>query len=225
VGFDIYRKFEIATKREETKNRNLNAIKENVKKILSNKSLLPKPPEDPDLAKIREMAYAYEDALGIYSHKKALKFLKDPLNPDCKHLWLSAIKIAEELEVDYEVYIKAQFWCFEKWFKKAPKLIQLTGKSGKFSAFERVKIYLACVGNGKASFDQDTISKVMLSPKVPDSFKADCSGRYMKQMMNNFKLSEDQIYMQYRDSLHLFFDPTWLLTRPLYNKLKLEQKI
>ena len=81
------------------------------------------------------VALAYEEQLGVYLGKPALKFLGN--NPRAKNrnedCWIRAAQHAESLLVSYETYVRAQFWSFDKWFSRHPKPYEIASHRTKVS--------------------------------------------------------------------------------------------
>lgn len=133
--------------------------------------------------KSREMGYAYEAMLGLYLHRPALKyFVRDKKSAKVTTtFFLKAAKLADQLRVDYAVYVRAQFYWFDMWFHRSPRVFELSGESGRFPASRRVTEYQKLKREGKVNKD---ISSPVMPKKPADNIDLEVLDKINRQRLN-----------------------------------------
>ncbi len=169
--------------------------------------------------RVNEIAQIYEKALGIYRHKPALRYLKGTVKQDNVNFktWQRAVLFADELGVDFFVYVTAQFYYFDKWFKRHPKVTEIASFKTKTNAKERVKLYLAEV---KAAIP--VYGSVLPAPTR--TAEEDCadSAAQLSILMKNYRKSEEDILRVFGrpDVCETFFSIKWLERNETYKRLR-----
>lgn len=195
-------------------------------KMLVAKGLLSPTPKDTAYVEAYKMALSYEYYLGIYRHDPTLKYINKKTFENPKHLskWKKAVEFASEMSVDFDVYVKAQFWVFDQWFKRAPTPSELASYQSKIPSKERVKIYLLAIASGKADPAKDVCYNAIPSrlDMIKQSVKdINCSNQ-LRQLAKNYEIAEVAILtlLIKNNNAHLFFDPVWVQNHPVYKQLK-----
>src|SRR5690349_6027912 len=101
--------------------------------------------------KAAELALVYEKQLNIYHNNLAKGYLKNnALSPDDNNYeyFLKTAMLTDIASVSYEFYVRAQFYWFDKWFKKAPKPYHLCNNKSKYNSQERVRLYEQEINKG-----------------------------------------------------------------------------
>lgn len=182
--------------------------------------------DDKTLVKVREMTYTYEMILGEYSHHPALKFVKGMVSPENNPRAFGQFKraalIADQIDVDYETYLRAQFYWFDKWFNRAPKPYELSSLKSKFPAPERVRKYLQLLAEGKARKVVTCIGKrVQIDSKEIDK----CNDRKMSQLMQQWGLPEEIVLLRFARPGIGYFDQSWLRKNKIWIRLRQEGRL
>jgi hypothetical protein len=184
--------------------------------------------DEADSGKAYEMAAEYEAALKIYRKKPFLKVFKTRVLSEQAHkVLLRAANFAEELDVDYETYMKAQFWAMHEWFKRPPKLHQIASFKTKVPAKERVKLYLKATRQGQFNSKREIRSLSRPAPKVSLSVRFQNSERQLRRLMKNYGESEEKILCRFasKRTSYTYFDREWLRENPTYQRLLQEGRI
>ncbi len=190
------------------------------------KTILRKPLSERQLKAI-EMGFAYEEMLGKYRHRPALSYFKlgeEGFKNRTITFLFKAANLADEAGTTYAAWVESQFYWFHKWFKRPPKVQELSGQSGKHPAPRRFTDWVRLKSNGKAGFptsdilpkelewtwgDRDTVDRIN-----QDRLNDLCSawGRTPEEIMTQFALSG-------------IFDAVWLKKNLIFQKLKREGKL
>ena len=86
------------------------------------------------------MAGEYSQQLRDYTGNRYLSWHKGgQLSKQAHTTLLRAATFAEELGVDYSTYVRAQFWVFDDWFRRPPKLHELASYNTRVPAKKRVE--------------------------------------------------------------------------------------
>lgn len=144
-----------------------------VKKQLTDKrknGKKPKPQPCPTEQQALALGFAYERALGEYLRKPALRYFTRigdrGIDPRTMTALRKALAISKEHDVDFETYVRAQFYWFHKWFRRAPKIFELCGANGRFSARKRLTEYLKLTGSPRVSSTE--LPPIETAPEVLD---------------------------------------------------------
>jgi hypothetical protein len=170
--------------------------------------------------KVRGLAYAYEAALGAYLHKPTLKVFKNGVSP--AHRGYEGLKraalLADQAGVSYETYVQAQFYWFDKWFRRAPRIYELSGLKGSFPAPERLRKYMLLMNRG--SVPTKLIVGYAQRCKVDLQELDKINAAKLTQLMNAWGLSETEVLLKFARPGIEYFDLQWLKRHPTYQKLK-----
>ena len=175
--------------------------------------------------KAHAMALAYEAQLRTYQSKPFLRFLTGGIvQPGHKRYqqWCQAADQADELDVAYEFYVKAQFYWFDKWFSRAPKPHELRSSKTQYNAKERVRLYAQEIAKGAALPERKVLSRVRTAPRVSRAVRFNTSANQMATLMKNHGATEEEIlkvFAKGADAL-LYFDRDWLRQNQTYQRLK-----
>jgi len=87
---------------------------------------------------VLNMAYIYDETLRRYLNlpftSRFPNLVSKGFQRNTKTLLEKAVAAAKELKADFKDYISAQFYWFDKWFKRYPKLFEICPTGGKFDA-------------------------------------------------------------------------------------------
>lgn len=170
-----------------------------------------------------EMGYAYEEALGRYRHRPTLQYFKlgeDGFRSRTITFLYKAAVMADKAAAEYTDWVESQFYWFHKWFRRPPRIQELSGQSGKFPAPKRYLEYakLALAGKAKAP----TSDKMPTEPIARDVLDKINQER-LQQLCSAWGYSETEIMIHFGKSG--IFDAAWLKTNTLYQQLKKEGKL
>lgn len=178
---------------------------------------------DPETLSVHSMAIAYEKALGKYRDEPTLRFLKGG-RVDKEHrnynTWKRAVKFAADLAIDYDTYVRAQFWYFDKIFNRYPKVFELASFRTKTPAKERVLLFLA--ENSFAISTKTVVGPVRKAETVPKSVRWRYSDTQLRSFMKNYSITEEEVFRRFAigKDAYLYFDKSWLEQNDAYNTLK-----
>ena len=172
---------------------------------------------DPEHAKALAMARAFEAQVQVYKHQPHLKLFQT-LSTQMRSKMLAACRIADAAGVDYETYVKAQFYCFDKWFSRCPKPHEISTEKSK----ERLQIYTADVNQGAVPADRETVGREMPLPVIPREVKDAQAERTLRTMMRQWGATEEEILRQFATgpTKYSYFDRDWLSRNTTYQQLK-----
>ncbi len=174
-----------------------------------------------DESKYWSMAKTFEGYVRVYKNKPFLKVFKDTLSPSSKRTLKKACEIAESLKIDYDTYVRAQFWWFDKCFSIAPKLHQLASGGKTCTPKVRAEQYLEHIEKFSVANKGQIVSKAVPAPKQDKSVKHEMCEANLNRMMQTYNKTEAEIYAAFNGkSLELFFDGEWLAQRPVYVAMK-----
>ena len=194
--------------------------------------------KDTELGKANKMARAYEDALGVYQNNPTLKYLKGWIQRDSKNFstWLRAALLAEQLDMSYDLFVKAQFYWYDKWFSKSPRPFEIASYKTKVNALERAKNFISEAAKGKINLDKPVVGRVRGSythnkrtgkirftdDNVAKRVKFENSQIQLQTLMKNYNASEESILKVFAKGTQatLYFDKDWLNQNKTYQKLK-----
>ena len=170
--------------------------------------------------KANAIALVYEHYLGIYTNNKTLKYLKESVTkkePMYK-TWLRAAKQADDLNVSYNFYMKAQFFYFDKWYSRCPKPYEIASYKSKNNANERVRLFE--LENNKNK-NYEVIGKVRRAKISKQAIFAQ-SSRQLIVLMRNYDKSEREILKKFgrKSQAKYYFDYEWLKQNRTYQQLK-----
>lgn len=165
--------------------------------------------------KVISMGYAYEEMLGRYSHKPAMHYFnkKDVTKGQYSRtniILLKAANIADRNSVTYPVYIRSQFYWFDLWFHRAPKIYEISGQSGKFPAEKRLIEFLKLEQENKVN--KSITSVVMPRSPVSEEVLDKINRQRLNQLCKVYHLTEEEALKQFAPVG--LFDPAWLKTQP-----------
>lgn len=166
---------------------------------------------------VAEFGAAFIDKLRQYKRKPYLKSFHNKLTPKHKSYRQieRAIAEAESLGIDFEVYIEAQFFWFDKWFGRAPNLWELSGGKGKMPARSRAKAYVAMLeteGDLSPTVDKEHRKAKKLNRKDILEYNE----RLLQQMMSDGSTVEDCFLEFAKDGV---FHKVFLRQHPVYKSL------
>lgn len=164
-----------------------------------------------------EMGYVYEAALGRYRHRPTIHYFKgEGFKPRTLTLLAKAANLAEKAKAPYLDWVEAQFYWFHKWYKRAPKLYELSGQSGKYPARWRYTEYVKI--NGK----MPTSDKLPLA-QVDQSMVDSINQKRLQQLCSAWKCTEVDVLIKF--GLSGVFDAVWLQRNSLFRQLKQEGRL
>jgi hypothetical protein len=174
----------------------------------------PSPPMDPEVKLALEIGFAYERILGEYSHQPALRYFVRLGEQGIKPITMAQLKksavIADKHKVDAETYVRAQFYWFHTWFKRAPKIRELCGMSGKNNAVWRLTNYLKKEG-------KKVYSKAMPSQQISREELDKINRQRLEQLSESWNKSHEEIITLFAESG--VFDQSWLKKNEIYKRL------
>jgi hypothetical protein len=190
-------------------------------------------------AKAFAIAKLYEEKLAIYCRKPVLRFVKH-LNTQDETIWLRAALLADQLQMSYELFIKAQFHYFDKWFSKSPRPYEIaTSQTGKTDALERARMYLNEVSAGtinpnsevlnksntpfKVTYDKNQNKKVHFeTEQISKSIRFTQSDFQLRSLMKNYQTTDEAVLRVFAKGAQasLYFDREWLEENQTYQRLK-----
>ena len=111
--------------------------------------------------------------------------------------------------MDYPTYVRAQFYWFDLWFHRAPKIYELAGQRGKFPASLRLTQYLELNRLGKIGKDISSPNmpkkhNQVLDPQILDKINR----QRLNQLCSVYQLTEEQCLEQFAPAG--LFDLEWL---------------
>jgi len=170
---------------------------------------------DPQVKSALKLAFVYERVLGEYWHNKTLRFFTRLSEVGIKPTTLGQLKkaavLAEQLEVDHETYVRAQFYWFHKWFRRRPKIMEMCSTStGRHNAVWRVREYLKVQGGS-------VHSKEMPRETVPFEKLDKINGKRLEQLVQAWGKSPTEIIQIFAHSG--VFDQRWLEKNETYRRL------
>jgi hypothetical protein len=164
-----------------------------------------------------EMGYAYEAVLGHYRHRPAMQYFKlgeDGFRNRTITFLFKAAVMADEAEAAYREWVESQFYWFHKWFKRPPKVQELSGQSGKFPAPKRYQDYLKLKAKGKVPLATSDKLPVEWSDR---SMLDKINQERLQQLCSAWGRSEGEIMEQF--ALSGIFDMDWLKRHPIFKRL------
>ncbi len=173
----------------------------------------------PDNLKVYNMINEYRKMLGSYYHKPE-KHNKIHFNSITKKhrgykQYLKASKLAEKRDINYETYLTAQFYWFDKWFNRAPRSYEISGGSGIFPAALRVEKYLDLFPNK----DNPTIKSVAIPVKMSAESLDEVNNKTLRSLKQVWNMNEAEIYVNFAVGVESAFNFSWLKSRPVYQRL------
>lgn len=168
------------------------------------------------------MAHTFEAHLRMYLDRHFKKVFKtDKLSRQALTVLIRACANAEALNMDYDTYVRSQFWWFDKWFSKAPRLHEIASVHSKVNSLERARRYRNRVLAGHIPPHGVVLSKSVPPDIAGLAARFNQSMRTMERFMRNYKASEEQIFRAIRtESLTNYFDAKWLAQNATYQRLK-----
>lgn len=195
----------------------------NLKQKFQDKSFEEKSDIDPEVKRAIETGLIYEEVLGDYLHKPALRYFSKLGEKGIPASVIGQLKRvvrqADELGMDMDTYVRAQFYWFHTWFKRAPKISEMMTDKGKFPATKRAKEYL------KVSEDKKRMifSRVLPSWETSSKKLDQINYERLKQLTESWGKTEREIMATFAQTG--VFDQKWLNKHPLYLELKRAGKL
>ena len=187
-------------------------------------------PLDPPLECIRErrqvkdFGQLYESLLCDYLQRliiSSVRISKIP-SPRVSAIVKKAINIAKEKNVDHETFLKAQFYWFDKKFKRAPKLWEAVSFWCKTTPQQRVDEFLKIKQINSKSAEK-IVACFHPAPKSTWEEIDKYNKKTLEQLKKVWNLSEEEVICAfYADDI---FDSSWLKKNKIYLKLKTEGKL
>lgn len=182
------------------------------------------------------IATTYERHLGEYLHRPALKYITGRVAPGQPNYtnWARAAVVADALGVDYEIFMRAQFWAFDQWFSRAPKPQELGSTKSEKSAVERTRMFLEEVRTGavdparpilskQRSIDDTTTARgrQRAATTTTRTVKFEQAERTLRAFMKNYDATEEEVLRLFArgNQASTYFDREWLKQNPTYQRL------
>lgn len=170
------------------------------------------------------MAQTFAMHSAMYKSTRHVGFSHSRLKPGDR-MWAHALKAAqqaEEIGVDYDTYVRAQFYWFDQWFLKAPRFWEITSLKGRYNAVERVRAYQREVAAGKLDPKRVVTGRVRAAPKIPASVRLQQGARTLRALMATHRASEEQILRSFASGPQaaLYFDQAFLKQNPTFQRLR-----
>jgi len=164
--------------------------------------------------RVRNLLLLFEMLVGEYKHQPTLRIFSSKVAERVKRgnetVMRKVGELADELEIDQETYLRAQFYWFDKWFHKAPTLRDLTSTTGKFPATQRALSYVELQKAGKTP---NSVTSCVLPPKYTKDLLTDqkldkINQTRLTDLCQQYQLSEDACLTRFAPAG--LFDLTWL---------------
>jgi hypothetical protein len=170
-----------------------------------------------DDVKVFNMINAYRRMLGEYYHNPKMNYQIHLSSINKKHRgynhYLKAANLAEARKLDYETYLKGQFYWFDLWFNRAPKTFEIGGGSGTLPAALRIEKYLDVLKDGK----NPVIKSVAIPVEKMKPVELDkINKKQLEVLQRNWEMDERDIYLHFAVGIESAFNFEWLKTRPVY---------
>jgi hypothetical protein len=166
---------------------------------------------DPEDQKAKEMGYAYEQMMSKYFHNPSLRYFKSLSNglvqPCVKSFLSKAVFLAEQANVSYDVYVKAQFYWFDKWFRRHPKINELCSIGGKRSSIWRIQEFLKIEDYNNIEVSSVSIRTVTMS-YIDDKTLDKINRSRLNQVCKAYNLTEEEAFSRFAPTG--LFDLEWL---------------
>jgi hypothetical protein len=125
--------------------------------------------------------------------------------------------MADQIGVEYPIFIQAQFYFFDKWFNRPPKTFELCSTQSKFPAEIRVREYLKLQQVQKLPVMVQCVARTI---KV-DLDKIDkINQSRLEELCRVWKLSEEEVLRRFARPGVGYFDLQWLKHQPTYLRLR-----
>lgn len=160
-------------------------------------------------ARVRELAYVYERALQVYHHDSSKRWCyRDPASsPSTYTLMTKMVELADTLGVTLEVYVEAQFYWFDKWFNRAPKIQELYRINTKFPTPKRIHEYLQLKIKKQVPQQVQCVARTFKADQV---YVDEANRRRLEEVCRAWKLTEDEALDRFGAPGFGYFDPDWL---------------
>lgn len=171
--------------------------------------------------KVQEMSMAYENAYSTYKNKieycntKGLIERSSPLYG----IFSRAARFADDLGVDYSTYMRAMFYCSDKYGNRAPTPQECASFRSKRTAKDRVREYLL---DHRKKEQKPIVGPVREAKPVSQAVRWQYSRQQMKTFMKNYGMSEEDVLREFargRNAEQLF-DKSWLAQNETYLRLR-----
>lgn len=163
----------------------------------------------------------YLDNLSDYLYEEHTFYKLEYGSPNYNN-WKTVLDKINKLQVTKEQFIKSFFWYYNKHNLGIPKVKDFRRNKGPLVAETVLTSYLRAERQGAISVCTPIGGRVLPSPEVNTS-----SFLKLKQLMDTFKKSEEEILLIYaREGVReMYFDTNWLKTRPTFLKLEQEGRL
>jgi len=180
-------------------------------------------PSDPPEIRVKALALAREYLHQLQEYKRN-RFLQLPQGWLKKQgrTWQRAVSHAEKCCVDFETYVKAQFWFFHTVAGRAPRAPEMASYRTQYNSVWRVYAYLEAKAKGDMSINADISSRVLKVPKITNEQRFAHCLRTLQSLMKNHRKTEEEILRVYAKGAYaaLYFDFDWLNQQPTYQRLR-----
>jgi hypothetical protein len=109
-----------------------------------------------------EIGFEYEKQLGEYLDQPTLRYFtrmgEIGIKPRTFQVLLRAANIAVKYGVDAQTYVRAQFWFFNKWFDRHPKLHEIASTKSQKNSTWRLLEYLKIMP--KRNVDPEKLDRI-----------------------------------------------------------------
>ena len=194
-----------------------------LKQKFVDKSFVESPEIDPEVRDAIEAGLIYEKVLGEYAHRPALRYFKKLGVNGIPAIIIGHMKVAvsnaEELGMDIETYVRAQFYWFHVWFKRAPKISEMVSRKGKFPSTKRATEYLKVSGAKKRVIFSQVLPSLEITSKKLDQINYE----RLEQLSTTWEKSKEEIMAMFASTG--VFDHKWLNKNAIYLELKKTGKI
>jgi len=178
-----------------------------------------------DRARVYAMSQTYNVHLRWYRNSWKVPNSTVLLSPGNQQYtcFLRAAELADELGVSCETFVRAQFFWFDRWFLREPRIWELIGVTpSRFNAIERVRAYQAEIAAGAVDPEAPIVGQTRAAPEVSLAVRYAFSERTLKRLMTVHQKSEEEILRIFAkgDQAQAYFDTKWLRQNKTYQRLK-----
>lgn len=164
--------------------------------------------------RIQELAAYYAKDLRVYLHDPGRKWFC-PANPQTQAMMRKMIELADTLGISLEVYVQAQFYWFDKWFNRAPKIHELYQINTKFPTPKRITEYLALKSKDQVPSQVQCVARTFKADQVQVD---QVNQRRLEEVCRAWKLTEDEALERFGAPGFGYFDLDWLKRHANCNK-------
>jgi hypothetical protein len=158
--------------------------------------------------KISVVKLEYNTLLRKYYHNNIPKG-RFKFEGQYKRHWSKIIELAEVDDIPLELFVKAQFYWFDKWFVKAPEVYEMCSTKSSCNSVVRARSYNTLIQSGLVR-DKNILYKAFPAPTISDSRKNKYFLNILRDMMKKYQLSAEEVLVRF----NVIFDQTWLRNNP-----------